>query len=189
VSEAPGDAQALVGLLADLRRFKVVAALVLGAATTAEIAAAAGLDDAEVRRALERLSRGGLVGVDPGGELVLRHERFAASARAASQEKRLVEVSPEELGATSEQAAVLRNFMTGGRLREVPAVASKRRVVLDFLACRFEPGVRYPERDVNEILGAFHPDVAALRRYLVDEGFLERDQGVYWRAGGTVEVT
>ena len=29
---------------------------------------------------------------------------------------------------------------------------------------------------------------AALRRYLVDEEFLERRQGFYWRAGGTFEL-
>jgi hypothetical protein len=48
--------------------------------------------------------------------------------------------------------------------------------------------VRYPEREVNALLAAWHPDVAALRRYLVDEGLLTRDAGVYWRSGGYVEV-
>jgi hypothetical protein len=38
------------------------------------------------------------------------------------------------------------------------------------------------------VLRRFHPDVAALRRYLVDEGFLDREAGVYWRAGGRVGV-
>ena len=36
--------------------------------------------------------------------------------------------------------------------------------------------------------GAFHPDFAALRRYLVEALFLEREDGVYWRIGGTVDV-
>jgi hypothetical protein len=34
------------------------------------------------------------------------------------------------------------------------------------------------------MLQLFHPDFAALRRYLVDEGFLTREDGVYWRSGG-----
>jgi hypothetical protein len=50
----------------------------------------------------------------------------------------------------------------------------------------FEPGVRYAEQDANALLRAFHPDHAALRRYLVDEGFLSREGGTYWRSGGTV---
>jgi hypothetical protein len=38
------------------------------------------------------------------------------------------------------------------------------------------------------IVGAFDNDHAAIRRYLVDDGFLDRDHGVYRRAGGRVEV-
>ena len=59
-------------------------------------------------------------------------------------------------------------------------------VVLDHVARVFEVGVRYPEREVVVLLRAFHPDHAALRRYLVDEQFLSREAGVYWRSGGTV---
>jgi hypothetical protein len=92
------------------------------------------------------------------------------------------------MGATAEQAAVLRNFMKGGRLHSIPAAAGKRRVVLDFLAGRFEPGRIYPETDVNFMLMKLHPDAAALRRYLVDDGFLERRDGFYWRSGGTFET-
>ena len=32
-----------------------------------------------------------------------------------------------------------------------------------------------------------HPDTAALRRYLVDEGILDREHGEYWRTGGTFD--
>ena len=46
-------------------------------------------------------------------------------------------------------------------------------------------GVRYPERTVNTIFARRHADTAAWRRYLVDEEFLERRDGEYWRAGGT----
>ncbi len=49
-------------------------------------------------------------------------------------------------------------------------------------------GVRYPEREVVEILKRFHPDHASLRRYLVDEDLLSRDHGEYWRSGGPVDL-
>lgn len=44
---------------------------------------------------------------------------------------------------------------------------------------------RYSEQMVNLILGRRHQDTAALRRYLVDEGLLDRAEGHYWRSGGT----
>ena len=59
--------------------------------------------------------------------------------------------------------------------------------MLDWLAQRFDPGRRYPEATVNLITRAVHPDTAALRRYLVDEGILDREHGEYWRTGGTFD--
>jgi hypothetical protein len=71
----------------------------------------------------------------------------------------------------------------------IPRRRRPRLLVLDVLAGRFEPGRTYHEGEVNRILGAFHADVAALRRYLVDEEFMERRDGFYWRAGGTFDVS
>jgi hypothetical protein len=84
---------------------------------------------------------------------------------------------------------VLANFLTEeGRLRSIPAKHSKLLVVLDHLSQAFEPGRTYPEAEVNDVLSGFHPDYAALRRYLVENGFMTREDNVYWRSGGTFEV-
>jgi hypothetical protein len=83
----------------------------------------------------------------------------------------------------------LRVFLGNGVIPVMPARQSRRRLLLDMIAQAFEPGVRYAERDVNVFLGAIHPDHAALRRYLVDEGFLSRAGGQYWRSGGTVPLS
>lgn len=74
-----------------------------------------------------------------------------------------------------------------GRITQMPRKHRKRLVVLDHVSRVFEPGVRYPESEVNALCRAFHDDVAMLRRALVDESFLDRDTGFYWRIGGTVE--
>jgi hypothetical protein len=83
---------------------------------------------------------------------------------------------------------VLRTYLADGRLRTMPRPGTKRRIVLDYLATLFEPGVRYPESEVNAVLRTYYDDVAALRRYLIDEGLLSRAAGVYWRTGGWVDV-
>jgi hypothetical protein len=69
----------------------------------------------------------------------------------------------------------------GEELREMPARAGPRSIVLRWLAEDFEPERRYPEPEVNDLLRRHHPDYAMLRRYLVDHGLLARDHGVYWR--------
>ncbi len=84
---------------------------------------------------------------------------------------------------------ILRNFLTeDGRLHTIPTRRSKRLAILDHIAQAFEPGQTYTEVEVNEALQRFHSDYAALRRYLIDEEFLTRDNNVYWRTGGTFAV-
>ncbi|MGH7911657.1 MAG: DUF2087 domain-containing protein [Candidatus Dormibacteraceae bacterium] len=73
-------------------------------------------------------------------------------------------------------------FIERGRLR-LPAKRKKRLVVLRWAADLFRPAERYPERVVNDVLGRYCDDVATLRRMLVDEEFLQRAAGVYWRTG------
>ena len=177
------EAATIAGLLADPVRLKVVAALALDAGTIEEVAAASGLSLKDVALAARRLARAGLVRRD-GHELELLTARFGEAARAAAASA----PPPEPLSADPAEDAVLRTFLRDGRLVSIPAQRSKRLVVLAHLVHVFEPGVHYPEREVNALLAAWHEDVAALRRYLVDEGLLSRAGGEYWRSGGYVEV-
>lgn len=85
---------------------------------------------------------------------------------------------------SQDEREVLARFFSGTRLDSIPTQRSKRLVVLERLAQEFEPGLRYREQEVNFTLQLFHADYAALRRYLVDEGYLTRAEGVYWRTGG-----
>ena len=88
-----------------------------------------------------------------------------------------------------EQERVLCRFLDAdGRLHTIPSKKHKLLVVLDRLAQEFVPGQTYPEDEVNEVLQRFHPDHAALRRYLVENDFMTREDGWYWRSGGTFEV-
>jgi hypothetical protein len=176
------DARRILGLLAEPARLRVVAAVALGYTTTDDIARIAGLNRKEVRRALARLAAGGLV-LQEHGVCRIDVEGVRAAARRAA------EADPEEaIDASPASARVLRSFFKGGRLSGIPATRSKRLVVLDYLAQSFEPGRRYRESEVNSTLAAFHSDVAALRRYLVDEGFLTRQRGIYWRVGGSFPI-
>jgi len=81
-------------------------------------------------------------------------------------------------------ARVLENFVdAAGRLLAIPARQKKRVSVLRWLVEDFEPGRRYPETEINQIIGRRHWDFAALRRYLVDEELMQRRNSIYWRAG------
>jgi hypothetical protein len=189
----PGDAPggelhpaAALGVLADESRLSVLAAIILGAADEHAVSTSTGLEERAVRRALARLVSGGLLIAKQEGGWRIAMDSLKQAARRATRLR--PEVTPEDVGATPEQTRVLRGFLDDGRLVSIPAAHGKRMVVLDWLAQQFQPGKVYPESQVNQILQRYHADFAALRRYLVDEEFLERREGFYWRAGGTFEL-
>lgn len=98
----------------------------------------------------------------------------------------MAEAKPAEVLDALARDARLRGYLRDGKIDAMPAKQSRRRQLLAEVVQVFEPGVRYPERAVNDVLGALYPDYAALRRYLVDEDFLDRAGGQYWRIGGPV---
>jgi hypothetical protein len=177
------DARALLRVLADESRLRVHAAVLLGARSTADVVQTTGLSVRAALQALTRLESVRLVTRDHDG-WVAHPEVLRAAAKEATPSTEPVDYDV----ADPEEAAVLRTFLPEGVLVQIPAAQGKRRIVLDHVARVFEAGVRYPEREVNAMLRAFHPDYAALRRYLVDEGFLGREGGSYWRTGGHVVV-
>lgn len=173
------NANELVGLLADPGRRQVVAALILGEDNLAGVRKRTGLTARAAGTALTRLVDAGLV-VNDGDRLTLLADAFRDAAGAAAK------AAPA--ASADAPTGVLRAFVRDGRLLRIPTARSKRLLVLELLAQEFEPGQRYSEKMVNLILGRWHADTAALRRYLVDEGFLDRSAGEYWRCGGPVSV-
>ncbi|MEO8745430.1 MAG: DUF2087 domain-containing protein [Candidatus Dormiibacterota bacterium] len=72
-------------------------------------------------------------------------------------------------------ARVLANFLDAGdRLVEIPAQRKKRLAILRWPVEDFQPGHRYTETEVNQVITRRHPDFATLRRQLVDEELMQR---------------
>jgi len=88
--------------------------------------------------------------------------------------------------ADPDKVRVLPEYVTNGRLARLPSKRQKLRIVLDAVVQCVALGDRIGEPELNDRLRAWSDDTASLRRHLVDEGFLGREAGVYWRTGGTV---
>jgi biotin operon repressor len=183
MAETPHE---ILRALADPQRLAIAGLLADRDRSPADLAAATGITVARVHKHLNRLTATGVVRVNDDRQtyrLDPETLRWAAEQVGPTRDAGLA------LGAaTDDEEAVLRTFFRDGRLTEIPAKESKRRIVLERIALEFDPGVRYDEPTVNAVVGRFHADHASLRRYLVDEGFLDREAGVYWRAGGRVDV-
>lgn len=168
-------ARDVAGALADDVRRRVFAAIVLGGADTAAVADRTGLSARQVVTALRRLVDAGLVA--GGGELRVDADRLREAARTPAP--------PRPAGEPADR--VLRTFLRDGVLVGLPAQRGRRRMLLAHVATSFAPGVRYPERAVDEVLRRWCEgggcDHVTVRRYLIDEQLLAREQGVYWRIG------
>jgi len=183
MSETPDG---ILRALADPERLAIAGHLAPSSGTAAELAEALDVPLARVRKHLNRLAAAGIVRLQDDRRT---YRLDPETLRWAAEQVGPPRGAGLALGAANEdEESVLRAFFRDGRLTEVPAKESKRRIVLERIALEFEPGVDYDERTVNAIVGRFFTDHAALRRHLVDEGFLGRDHGRYWRTGGRVDA-
>jgi predicted transcriptional regulator len=176
--------------LADASRLRLLGILAERECSVEELATLLDLKSPTVSHHLSKLKELGLVRMRQEGTTHL-YSLDEAALRALSKEvltpEKLVSLADDVEGDAFERK-VLRDFFEGERLKSIPTVhkqhgRKKLDIVLRWLADRFQPGVCYTEREVNEILKRHHPDTATLRRELVaaGRGLMRREGGVYWR--------
>lgn len=76
---------------------------------------------------------------------------------------------------------VLDAFFEYGKLKSIPSQRKKARIVYEEIIKAFELGHDYTEREVNIIIADFHDDFCTIRRDMISEGLLERDNMIYRR--------
>ncbi len=177
--------------LSDASRLRIIGLLAARPYAVGELAAALGLTPGTVVHHLKRLDAAGLVASRarrPYVEYSLRVDHLQAIGRRlaeldAAREPEATLPGPDGEPLPEFDAGVLRAFVVDGRLASIPAQEKKKLVVLRYVRERSFPDDRpYAEKEVNARLALLHPDVASLRRYLVDFGLMTRDAGVYRRA-------
>lgn len=172
--------------LADASRLKIIGLLAQKPYSVEELAALLNLKASTVSHHLSKLSKAGLVSAKAEGYYSVYHLNEqaleATTKRIFSSEQAAASIEDVDLDAYDRK--VLAGYSTpNGRLKTIPAQRKKLEAVLRYIVKSFEPGIRYPEKEVNDILTRFHPDTATLRRELVGSKLLEREGGggEYWR--------
>ena len=74
---------------------------------------------------------------------------------------------------------VIDSFFEYGKLKSIPAQRKKELIILEEIAKAFEAGRDYSEREVNIIIADFHDDFCTLRRDMISEGLLKRENMTY----------
>jgi len=168
--------------LADESRLKIVGLLANGERSVDALADALHLKAPTVSHHLAKLRDAGLVQMRAEGTVHLYRldmQIVRQMSRDILTPERIASLADDEEGDAWDRK-VLRQSFEGERLKQIPASRKKRDVILNWLAGRFEIGVRYPEKEVNAIIKQHHEDSATLRRELIDGGWMERENGVYW---------
>ncbi|OMG50476.1 hypothetical protein BK140_05995 [Paenibacillus macerans] len=76
--------------------------------------------------------------------------------------------------------SVIKNFFTAeGRLKSIPAQLKKKLVVLERIALKLEPGRKYSEKEMNELIKGYHDDYATIRREFIIHRFMFRENQIY----------
>ncbi|MBN2148218.1 MAG: DUF2087 domain-containing protein [Anaerolineales bacterium] len=165
--------------LGNAERLKIAGLLAIQPLAAADLVVRLGLSHTEVLTHLENLQAAGLVHAD--GELYCLDSAVVeqVSRRVLAQSRPAT--NPVLANVDEEDRKLLRGFLLpDGGLRSLPTQHKKLMVVLRYVVQAFEPGKRYPEKEVNQMLRRYYEDTAALRRYLVDEGLVQRESGIYW---------
>ncbi len=170
--------------LADANRLKIVGLLATENYTVEQLAAMLNLSPSTVSHHLARLAEVGLVTARAEGYYSvyqLQTEALEEMAQRLLTREDLPAVA-KDVDMDAFERKVLNAFtMPDGRIRELPAQYKKQQVVLRHVVKAFEFGVRYKEKQVNEILSRFYDDSTSLRRALIDEHLMAREAGEYWR--------
>jgi DNA-binding transcriptional ArsR family regulator len=169
--------------LADESRLKILGILANRECSVEELAAMLNLKEPTVSHHLAKLKQLQLVAMRSQGNTHLywlNSEALQDISKEVFTPDHMASLVDDVEGEAWENK-VLSNFIEGGRLKEIPASRKKRLVILKWLARQFDMEVKYPERQVNELIKRYHPDCATLRRELIGSQLMHRENGVYWR--------
>ncbi|MBZ9685147.1 DUF2087 domain-containing protein [Clostridium estertheticum] len=81
-----------------------------------------------------------------------------------------------------EKENIIKNYIVNDKIVKIPRAEKKKIIILQYLLQKFQQNKRYTEKEVNEIIKSMHEDYAALRRYLIQYGFMDREDNgsAYW---------
>ncbi len=173
-------------VLGEPQRLRIVGLLSQRPHTVEDLARTLRLSGSTVSHHLSRLSDAGLVTARAESYYnvyTLRTEVLTTMARTIL--KQTQQPRPADAGMLDAfERKVVETFTTpDGKIKAFPAQEKKYLVLVRYVLKAFDPGVKYTEKRVNQILSRYNDDTARLRRSLVEFRFMAREGGggKYWR--------
>lgn len=171
--------------LADQSRLKIVGLLAQQPRSVDELAAMLELSGPTISHHLQYLQHAGLVEARAQqyySVYSLKVDTLHRMAKEILSTEKLTQVT-EDVDQDAYAKKVMATYVVNGKLKQIPTQLKKVEVIIRWLAREFERDRQYTEKQVNEILKQHNEDYATLRRELVEMGYLDRKNGVYWKIG------
>jgi hypothetical protein len=169
--------------LADESRLKIIGLLAATEHNVQDLAKLLKLKEPTVSHHLAILRDAGLVQMRTHGNTHwyrLDFEALRAVSRTVLTREKLASIA-SDLDADDWERTVLRNFMDGERIKDIPTARKKRWAILKWLAARLDADADYTENQLNQIIKRHHSDTASLRREMIGYHMLSRNKGIYRR--------
>lgn len=176
------EAIKLFKCLADKSRLQILKSLSLEDMYVERLAERLGLTPATISFHLKKLA-------DAGAVTSYRNQYYVMYAlRKEVFLSRILDIIQEESDEAAIQARrdeeyrqrVIDSFFEYGKLKSIPTQRKKERIILEEIAKAFEAGRIYTEREVNIIIADFQDDFCTIRRDMIAEKLMARENGKYW---------
>lgn len=172
--------------LADSNRLRIVGLLSKESYTVEQLAAMLGLGESTVSHHLSKLSEAGLVTAT--AQSYYNYYRLEKGQLEKMAQRLLSDdalpAAAEGVDTSGYERKILNDFlMPDGSLKTIPAQRKKLQIIMRRIVQDFQPGARYTEKEVNNILKRYHEDTASLRRELISMKLMARESAgeAYWR--------
>lgn len=169
--------------LADKSRLQILKSLAIEDMYVERLAERLGLSASTISFHLKKLS-------DAGTVTAYKSQYYMMySLNKEIFQTNLLEILQQESDEAQKQAQrdanyrqkVIDAFFEYGKLKSIPAQRKKERIVLEVIAEAFDYDRMYSEREVNIIIADFHDDFCTIRRDMIGERLLGRNDMAYWR--------
>ena len=170
--------------LSDMSRLRIVRSLMQGELYTELLSERLGLTPSTVSFHMKKLEEAGLV--------TSRKEQYYTvyTLNGSLTKLRLSDLICGGSPAAEDEAQrreeeyrqkVLKAFFEGDTLRSIPVQRKKKLICYQHIARLFEPGRVYEEKELSDIIASVHEDYCTIRRDMISEGILTRENGKYVR--------
>ncbi|QSX23937.1 metalloregulator ArsR/SmtB family transcription factor [Priestia megaterium] len=167
----------------DPTRIRIISLLKKGPLHGQAIAYKLGLQPSTITHHISKLRDIGLVYQRRQGNIIYF---YLDSERLEYNSKAILNIGEESIENQDskindkDKLSIVKNFVNSdGTLKQIPIQRKKKNVILAYLIRDLHQGKTYKEKDLNEYIKNYHEDYATIRRELIMQHFMYRQNGEY----------